>query len=179
MRKLLFAFQFLPIAAFLAVARYKGSTPDAWVAGFQVGAVLAVVESVVLALNHVPWNRLLLGANLYLVVGGFGCTFGIEPIIRFVSQWRESAVFLSLIVVGIVTTLFTPGGFIEAPHAERSAVVKNSALLLAAVCVCLALSIFFRGDPWLAGTIPFVLLVAIRRWRLNKLEPIKSELNSN
>lgn len=169
MRTMLFALQFLPITAFLAVARYKGSTPDAWVLGFQVGAVLALLETILLAVNHVPWNRLLLAANFYLVVGAIGCTFEIAPIVLFVSEWRESAVFVSLLAVGVVTMLFTRGGFIGAPQAEPRVVYKNSLLLLAVVCVSLALSFVFRGNPWLAGTIPFILVIAVRRWLLSRL----------
>lgn len=164
MKALLLPFQFLPITAFVLVARAKGFTVEGWKAGFLVGEALAVLEMIVFLSLKLPIHRLLLGVNLYLVVGSMAFTFSLEPLLTLYGNLRESALFGMIAVIGVVSTLFSPKGFIEVAHPDRARVRRFSWMLVGVSIVSLTVSFLYRSNVWLAGTLPFVLLLVSRRF---------------
>jgi hypothetical protein len=63
--------QFFPLSLFAAYAFWHGQpTNERWVNAFTLGAVAAAVQLLIVARQPRPLNRLMLGANLYLLVGG-------------------------------------------------------------------------------------------------------------
>jgi hypothetical protein len=62
---------FLALAIFAALAFGKGTpTDERMVFAFKIGAGVAAVELAVLLLRSTPTNRLILGANVWLMAGG-------------------------------------------------------------------------------------------------------------
>jgi hypothetical protein len=107
---------FLALAVFAAVAFSAGApTDERLIVAFKLGAVLAGVELAVLLVRAAPANRLIVGANAWLLAGGLAA---------FTEQWwwlkgyqhlGETSLFLSMLGVGIVATAFTPTGFVARP----------------------------------------------------------------
>ncbi len=68
---------FLALAVFAAVAFGSGApSDDRLIGAFKLGALLAAIELCVLLLRTAPANRLIIGANLWLLAGGtaaLGC----------------------------------------------------------------------------------------------------------
>jgi hypothetical protein len=156
--------QFLPLTAFVATARLKGLGPEAWGLAFEVGGLLAVVETAILIWKRVTLNRLLLGANVFLMVGALGFGLQIPFIVSLYGRTHESALFGAVFVVGLLTTFFTTAGFIEMPSLDRKTVVRRSGALLVVTAICMTLSIALKGNVMLGGTLPFVLLIVARQF---------------
>ena len=158
---------FLALAIFAAVAFGKGAPSDEhMVFAFKVSAGVALAELVVLMSRPTPGNRLILGANLWLIAGGAA---------GFTEQWwwlkgyqrlGEASLFVSMLLVGLLTTAFSPIGFIAA-SGTHSRVILASVVLLGAVAIALAVSVHYRGDVRLAAVIPIIALSWL--YRLLKL----------
>ena len=66
-----YALGFLALAVFAALAFGGGkATDEQMIYAFKVGAVIAAFELAVLFWRREPANRLIIGANLWLLVGG-------------------------------------------------------------------------------------------------------------
>ena len=81
-------------------------------------------------------------------------------------KFTESTLFLWVILVGVCTTLFTTTGFIGVAHRNTK---QASWLLVAASVVAFGVSFFFAGNMLLAGTLPFVALLFMRKIIITKL----------
>lgn len=154
--------QFLPLTAFVITARVGGLTTDAWPIAFQVGGLLAVAETLLLVWRRTPLNRLLLGANVFLIIGAISFALQIDFILRLYGQAQEAALFGSVFLVGIITTFWTDRGFVEVKVGNRQKIIQSSIALLIVTGLCLGMSVFFRGNVWLGGTLPFVVLIVAR-----------------
>lgn len=171
MQRLLLLIQFLPLTVFVGCARGKGFTDEAWAVAFLMGGIAAVVETVLLvALRRVTLNRLILGANLFLMVGAIGFGIGVMPIMEIYGLMRESALLASVLVVGIVTTFATEVGFIEVEGQDRRETVVHSIYLILVTLAVLAVSFTFRGNTLWAGIIPFLIVVFARGALQRKLK---------
>jgi alpha-beta hydrolase superfamily lysophospholipase len=156
--------QFLPLSVFAAYAFGQGApTDDRWVVAFELAAVAAVVQLAILLPRRRPTNRLILGANLYLLVGGAAAFAQQWWLLHLYSTLRESAIFLFMAGVGMVTTLATAGGFVAAEGAPRGAVRRASLALLGATLAAVAVSATFRGDRTWAAVAPMIALAVLHR----------------
>ncbi|OQC03279.1 hypothetical protein [Candidatus Skiveiella danica] len=154
---------FLALAVFAAVAFSAGApTDERLIVAFKLGAVLAGVELAVLLVRAAPANRLIVGANAWLLAGGLAA---------FTEQWwwlkgyqhlGETSLFLSMLGVGIVATAFTPTGFVAAAGPRRKVVLASLAMLLA-VGLAAMVSVQFRGDVKWAAVLPVIALSWLNR----------------
>ena len=154
-------FQFIPISVFLWYVRYEGASPSVWRVAFMLGGGVAVVETLLLFLKKVPLNRLVLAVNLFLFVGGLAFAADIGLILRVYKNLMQTSLFVSLIIVGIISTVASKSGFVGVPHPEQRIVMRFSLGLLAASVVALCLSIIFRGNMMYAGVLPFIGIILI------------------
>lgn len=180
MKKTLLLLQFVPLTAFVAIARRNGFSQDGWSMAFQIGGALAVAESVVLCLKRTPLNRFILAVNLFLCVGGAAFALRVGPILSFYHQMMEASLFLSVLVIGIATTLWSDGGFIGATGiTSRRQVKRYSVYLLIVTAFCLVCSLAFRSNIWLAGMVPFVILILARATLLRRLAKTTQAFRKN
>lgn len=169
MKKFWVALQFAPLSAFVIYARVNGISPEVWAGAFKLAALLAFVETLLLIYKKVPLNRLVLGTNLFLFLGGIGFQFHIVPILRWYGNMMEATLFAAIIAIGIVTTLCTSIGFIGVPNAPRHTVMQYSAILLVVAVGCFIFSLNASGNLLLAGVVPFLCLVLCRRLLCHRL----------
>jgi hypothetical protein len=150
---------FLALAVFAAIALTPTEAPtvERWLLAFKVGACLATLELAALVYRSVPANRLIIGANLWLLAGG---------IAAFTKQWwwlrgyerlGEASLFLIILLVGAVTTAFSRAGFVGAPGPRRKVVLLSAALLVGVVAALVA-SIYYRGNAKFAAVLPIIAL---------------------
>jgi hypothetical protein len=154
---------FLALAVFAAVAFSAGApTDERLIRAFKLGAVLAAVELAVLWARTAPANRLIVGANAWLLAGGLAA---------FTEQWwwlkgyqhlGETSLFLSMLGVGIIATAFTPTGFVATDGPRRKVVLASLAMLLA-VGLAAMVSVQFRGDVKWAAVLPVIALSWLNR----------------
>ncbi len=154
---------FLALAVFATLA-FSGGTPsdERFVFAFKVAGGIAFAELAVLFYRAAPANRLIVGANLWLLAGCLAA---------FAEQWwwlkgyqrlGESGLFISMLLVGLATTFFSSVGFVAA-QGERRRVLIASAVLLAAVLAALVASVRFRGSVQWAAVLPVIVLSWVSR----------------
>lgn len=164
MKKAMSLVQFLPISICLGVARSLGSDGHAWSVAFQWGAIAAVIQlAILLPVLKNKMDRLVGGANLFLIVGGIGFGFKIGPILELFDVLRESVILASVGVVCILATVFTATGVFEEAFALTGNEKRYSYFYLISIAVALGFSIENRGNTLLAGVLPFISLVLLKR----------------
>jgi hypothetical protein len=153
-----YALGFLALATFAAVAFGQGKpTDERLVWAFKVCALVAAVELAVLVWRRAPANRLIVGANVWLLVGGVAAWLQQWWVLKGYAQVGEAGVFVAMLAVGLVTTAWSSTGFVAAVG-ERRRVLACSLALLASVAVALASAIYFRGDVKFAAVLPVIAL---------------------
>lgn len=167
--KVIFALiQFVPLTLFATYAFWDGVPDDArWEVAFKLASLAAVIQLAIVLPQRRPSNRLVLAANLYLLLGGLAFLTQQWWFLRLYDELQESAIFIMMLVVGIVATLATPAGYIGAQGAPVRQVKRTSYWLLLATALALALAVTFRGDRYLAAVYPIIGLAIIHRWLLH------------
>ena len=158
-----YALGFLALAVFAAIAFGNGEpTDERMISAFKVGAAIAAVELAVLLGRSAPANRLIIGANLWLLVGGVAAVLEQWWLLKGYQKLGEAGLFIAMLTVGLATTALSPAGFVAATG-ERRRVLWSSAALVVAVLLALVGAIHFRGDVKLAAVRPVILLSWLNR----------------
>jgi hypothetical protein len=149
---------FLALALFAYLAFGRGQTSDEqFVSAFKISGAVALVELVVLLARAVPANRLIIGANLWLIAGGVAAFIEQWWFLRIYQHFGEASLFFAMLCVGIVATVASPAGFIG-KQGQKDKVLRASVMLAAAVAVALLAAIYFRGNVKFAAVLPAIAL---------------------
>lgn len=162
MRTWIFALiQFFPLSTFATFAFWNGApSNDRWLEAFQLGALLGLIQLVILLPQKTPLNRLVLAGNIYLVLGGLAAFFQQWWYLKLYDSLRESAIILFMVIVGILTTLVSSSGFIAVKGSAR----KFSIYLLVATSAMLPFAIIFEGNRTYAAVLPIIFLAILQRY---------------
>ena len=163
--------QFVPLSFFASFAYWNGS-PDRerWMLAYEYAAVAAVVQLLIVLPQRRPANRLILGASLYLIVGGLAAITQQIWLLRIYRDFQESAIFGCMILVGILTAIFSPVGYVGAAATDSTAIRRASIVLLVATFLALGVSILFRGDRQRAAVWPIVGLAIVQRVLASRIQ---------
>lgn len=165
---------FLPLFIFLQVVSLSGKTgAEKWLFAYEVAGAVSVVHVIYLRLRKIVASRVALGVDLYLFTGGMVSVFSFTPIIDILNAAREFGVLLSICIVGISTTIFSPSGFVGYQSCTSST-RRYSAYLLMITFVAAAMSYLTRGNPFFAGVIPVLAVVIANKIFLSKLKKCSS-----
>ena len=160
---------FIALAFFAYLAFGRGEPSDeSFLFAFKASSLLAVAELCYLQSRASPANRLILGANLWLIAGGVAAFLEQWWWLRIYQQFGEASLFSTMLLVGLVSTVSSPAGFIAKPG-PKSSVVAMSLVLLAAVGLALAVAIYFRGNVKYAAVIPVIALSWLNRLLRHRL----------
>lgn len=162
MSKWIFALiQFLPLSTFATFAFWHGTpSNERWLEAFQLGALLGVFQLAILLPQKKPLNRLVLAGNLYLIFGGLAAYFQQWWYLKLYDSLRESAIFIFMISVGVLSTLVSPSGFVAVKGSAR----KFSIYLLVATIAMLPFAIIFEGERTYAAVLPIIFLAILQRF---------------
>ncbi|WP_228064379.1 hypothetical protein [Novilysobacter avium] len=154
----------MPLSLFAAYAFWNGAPDEQrWREAFQIASIAAVAQLALVLPQPRPANRLVLAANVYLMLGGLAFLLHQWWYLRLYDSLRESAIFIIMLCVGIAATLFTSPGFAAITHAPRHVVMRASISLLVATALALGISFAFRGDRILAAVVPIICLAVLQR----------------
>lgn len=154
---------FFALAVFAAYVFAAGPpTTDRWVFAFKLGACLAAIELLVLALRKAPANRLIVGANLWLFIGGIAAFSQQWWVLQSYERFGEASLFAAMLGVGLVATAAFPGGFVAAAGSRRRVMLASLALLAAVTCA-MALAITYKGNIRVAAIYPVIALSWLNR----------------
>lgn len=152
----LLGFVALALFAYLAFGRGPASD-ERFIHAFQVAGGVALVEIAVLLRRAVPANRLVIGANLWLALGGGAALAEQWWVLRFYQAHGEASLFASMLCVGLVSTAFSRAGFIG-KAGDPKHVLRASWLLIAAVAAAMVPAVYFHGNVKYAAVIPVIAL---------------------
>ena len=162
--------QFLPLSLFASYAFWHGAPDDArWQQAFQLASVAALVQLAIVLPQRRPASRLVLAANVYLLLGGLAFFAHQWWFLQLYDSLRESAIFIIMLAVGVATTIGSRAGFVAACAPPRRAVVRASVWLVAATAVALVMSVAYRGDRYLAAVYPIIGLAILQRVLVHRL----------
>ena len=163
--------QFVPLSVFLILSETGDDNYDPWPRAFMTGGSIAAIGFIVVwnFAQRLRFDRLLIGVNVFLIIGGLITASDNESLISAYRWLREAAMFGWIIVVGLIATLSTKRGFIDVEHNDSKAVQRASWLALICCGIAFGISFYFRGSGSLwAAPAPFIGLVIARRlvqWR--------------
>jgi hypothetical protein len=170
--------EFIPISVFGLIVRLTSENGVNWKLAFIFGGCFAVIEKAILVAKRFPLNRILLGTDVFLIIGGLGYLFNIQLILNVYLFLFQATLFASLLIIGVLTTFITERGFIGVKHHQRNRIIIFSLYLLGAGVVAFLVSFTFRGNYMLAGVLPFSGMLAIS-WILNKRSHQNKSNNSH
>jgi hypothetical protein len=149
---------FLALAIFAYLAFATGApTDERFVSAFKITSVIAAVELAVLGARAAPANRLIIGANLWLVLGGAAAFLEQWWLLKIYQRFGEASLFTSILAVGFLSTALSPAGFIG-KVGNKAIVLQRSLMLCLAVLVALAIAIFYQGNVKFAAVFPIIAL---------------------
>jgi hypothetical protein len=149
---------FLALALFAYLAFGRGPTSDEqFVFAFKVCGAVAAIELVVLLARAATANRLIVGANLWLIAGGLAAYLEQWWYLRVYQHFGEASLFFAMFCVGVLSTALSPAGFVG-KLGQRDKVLRASVLLAGAVMVAMLVAIYFRGNVKVAAVVPVIAL---------------------
>lgn len=158
--------KFLPLTGFMVYARMKGMTSLAWQEAFYVAGLLALIVFAVLWYKKITLDRLMLGMNLFLFSAAVGFFFNIEPLLNFYEAYKGVALLGNVAIVGILSTLFFPAGFIGIVHSDT---MKSSLILLGASILAVIWSVIMNTQGIaLSAALPFILLKIFQEYLITQ-----------
>ena len=172
--------QFLPLSLFASYAFWYGAPDESrWQNAFQLASVAAFIQLAIVLPQRRPASRLVLAANLYLLLGGLAFFAQQWWFLQLYDTLRESAIFIIMLAVGAATTVGSRAGFVAACSLPRAAVVRASLWLLGATALALAVSVACRGDRYLAAVYPIIALAVLHRFLLYRLARLHGAAANN
>ena len=174
--------QFVPLSFFASYAYWNGPPDrDRWMLAYEYAAVAAVVQLLIVLPQRRPANRLILGASLYLIAGGLAAITQQVWLLRIYRDFQESAIFGCMLLIGSLTTIFSPVGYVGVATVDRATtgratIRRSSIVLLAATLLALGCSILFRGNRQQAAVLPIVGLAIVQRVLASRIHSPASPL---
>ena len=152
--------EYLPLTVFLVIGFWGGSEEvSRWQVAWKTSGALALMWLIYNSREISSLNRIFLGVNVYLVVGGILAWLVLGRWLEiYGGLLRGVSLFVILGLVGLLTTLFSERGYLNLTGVKKATVVKYSWILLGITIISGVMSWVFRGSYLLEGTIPFLLV---------------------
>ena len=153
----------LPLPVFLLYAAViDQSIPLNWLGPFVASSSIAILTTTMLLVNKVPLNRLVIGISLYLIIGCFALLTNHTWLNEMYRILEASGMLASIIIVGVVSLLVNPAGFIGVKSPDRKKVVLFSLALLLVALLAFFLSFSLQGNKLYSEVLPFIGLFTIQ-----------------
>lgn len=134
-------FQFFPLLFFIFYASRHGTPTDIdWLYSFQISAVIAILYILLFIVIKLPLNRFVLGANVYLIIGGIFVFFDCYRPLEILNYLRDTGVLIAILGVAIIFTLCSPRGFINSDQ-NNNKVKTYSWIMVAFICVAILINV--------------------------------------
>ncbi len=153
----------IPLSVFLLYIRnIDTANPQSWVAPFITSGSMALIVIIVFLYKKITFNRIFLGINIYLLSGCIAFITHQSWLNRLYGSLQASGMLLLIIITGIVSTAFSPKGFIGINSPDKKSVIRFSAYLLIFSVCAFVISFFFQSSMILSELVPFIGLFFIQ-----------------
>jgi len=155
--------EFVPLILFITFVRSTGAPDDGlkWTISFLFGGVAAFFTLITLQRNKVIFNRITLGVNLFLISGALAALSHLEILMNLYRDFNPAPMFAWVIAVGLVTTFFSPHGFVGATGQDPGKIRLKSIFLMIAAVLAFIISFFFRENIVYSDILPFIGLFIV------------------
>lgn len=155
---------FLSLSVFAAYALSRGNTPSDqfWIDAFRLAGPIALLECLAMRGLPMPPNRLVLGANVWLMIGGAAAWLQWWELLQAYQRIGEASLFMGMVLVGALTLYGSEAGFVGA-HGPAATVRRASLLLLLAVLCATAWAWVMRGHYGISSVAPVIILAWLNR----------------
>jgi hypothetical protein len=130
---------------------------------FVVAAALTVPITMTVLLRGFAANPILLGAAAWLWLGAVAFGVPVRSLADWLGDTRAVGLFGGALLVGVVATAVSRGGYVGLAHPDQAWVRRTSLALLALTAGAVAWSWEFRTNLRLGGGLPFILVNVARR----------------
>lgn len=153
---------FIPIFVFMVYARIKTiitACDTAWQEPFYIGALLAITLTTFQYCYGLILDRLMLGANLFLVAASFFFLFNINPCLSLLGAYKGPSFIACVLIIGLITTFLTKPGFIGVTSTDQKKIIHASLILLGCTIAAFFWSLAFNNHGLFVSAIaPFIAL---------------------
>lgn len=165
--------KYFPLIAFLWTAKLLGMTEEAWRCAFILGGIAAVIFTALFVHKNVILDRLMLGANLFLVIGAIGFLFRAGSILYWYGMYEGASFLFPIVLVGLATMTYSTAGFIGVLHANNNTIRSASIKLLVVTLFAFGWSIVANNAGlFISAALPFIILKVIQskliEWNFHK-----------
>lgn len=162
--------QALPLAVFfIALKVFPPDAPTDWQMPFLISGTAAFGATIFLMVKKQRVNRICLGINLYLFSGCLAFLTRQWWLNSLYDELRATGVLIWVALVGLVSTVSPPGGFIGEAHPDRHLVRNYSCMLMVSTVAAAVLSYGYRGNRLFSEVIPFAAVFIFHGILKNKL----------
>ena len=159
-----------PLPVFvLSASMIDQSITQNWQEPLVLSSITALFTTTLLLANRVPLNWVIMGMNIYFVIGSFALLTRHAWLIQAYTTLEASGLFIGVLLVGTITLLWSPTGFIGISSEDRKSVVLFSLYLLLATLAAFLVSFNFQGNKIFSEYIPFIGLFAARSFLRSKM----------
>ena len=153
----------IPLPIFLIYAALiDQSYSQNWQGPYTTSSIVALLTTTILMFNKVPLNRLIIGINVYLITGSLGLYTDQVWLNQLYGKMEASGMLAWIIIVGVVSILLNPAGFIGIKSQDRKKVIIFSLYLLLVAQIAFLFSFYFQGNKIYSEYIPFIALFAVQ-----------------
>ncbi|MCG8529497.1 MAG: hypothetical protein MI749_02410 [Desulfovibrionales bacterium] len=167
----------IPLTIFAFWIRHMDTqVPGNWGVVFMVSGLAAIVVTSICLHKKISLNRIFLGINIYLCCGGL--TFATKQwwLTRVYEHFQASGMILWVIIIGLISTLVSPNGFVGVHSPDKKRIQTFSVYLILLSLGAFAVSYAFRGNALLSEMIPFVgLVVGYNVFKKKAMETLSPE----
>lgn len=142
------AFELLPLQVFAIATRLAGDDPERALLPYGLGALCAVLCMAVLLWRRVLFDRLLLGVNISIVLGGLGLYARTPGLMHMLADLRAAGVFVIILLTAGVTYLARPSALLDMPRGNAE---PWDRYMLYAIFAAFVLAFLTRSQPLLSG----------------------------
>jgi hypothetical protein len=141
-----------------------------WQEPFYIAALLAIALTTLQHISGIILDRLMMGANLFLIASASFFLFQINPCLSFLGEYKGPSFMLAVLLVGIYSTFFTRHGFVGCTG-DQTKIRYASLLLLVATLFALAWAFIFNSHGLLISAIaPFIILRILSEYLKNSIQ---------
>ncbi|WP_353116568.1 hypothetical protein [Nitratidesulfovibrio sp.] len=150
------AFELLPLQVFAIASRLAGDDPERALLPYGLGALCAALCMAVLLWRRILLDRLLLGVNISIMLGGLGLYARTPGLAHMLADLRAAGVFVIILLTAGVTYLARPSALLDVP---RGNVEPWDRYMLYATFAAFVLAFITRSQPLLSGMLLAALFI--------------------
>ena len=149
--------RFIPLTAFMLTARLGGMNDLAWKNAFIIGGLCTVLVVTFQLYKNIIVHRLMLGVNLFLLVGAGAFLGNVYSILYYFGAYKGPVFLSCILLVGLFTTLFSSSGFVGVESKNSKKVYKASLQMLLLNFFAIVWSIIMNSYGLIVSVvIPFI-----------------------